>query len=94
MTQLNTMRDEDWLKHIEAWESSALTQPAYCKEHGLSYSKFKKQRGKLSNRSRPTEKAAIGFRAISIPGISKKELESEAEVELGRGIKLTIRSYK
>ena len=29
-----------WINHIEAWQSSGLSQSAYCQQHGLNYNTF------------------------------------------------------
>lgn len=29
-----------WVKHIEAWQSSGLSQAAYCRQQGLNYNTF------------------------------------------------------
>lgn len=29
-----------WQKHIEAWQSSGLSQAAYCRQHGLNPNSF------------------------------------------------------
>ena len=31
---------EQWKNHIEAWQSSGLSQAAYCRQHQLNYSTF------------------------------------------------------
>ena len=28
---------DHWTRHVEAWRSEAVSQKAYCEEHGLSY---------------------------------------------------------
>lgn len=30
----------DWIKHIESWQSSGLSQAAYCRQRGLNYKTF------------------------------------------------------
>ena len=94
MNQVKTVEDDGWLKHVKAWESSGLSQAAYCKEDGLSFSTFKKRRSKMSNTTEKMKKANIGFHAIAMPKVSKERYESEVEVELGDGVKLKVRCYK
>lgn len=38
-----------WEEHMVAWESSGLSQPAYCKQQGIHYNSFVYQRGRLAN---------------------------------------------
>jgi hypothetical protein len=33
----------DWLKHIENWQRSGLSQAAYCRQHDLTYQHFTAQ---------------------------------------------------
>lgn len=33
----------DWIKHIENWQQSGLTQAAYCRQHDLIYQHFTAQ---------------------------------------------------
>ena len=51
MNQVKTVEHREWLKHVQEWESSGLSQAAYCKEHRLPFSTFKK---KLQKYSHPT----------------------------------------
>ena len=38
-----------WQEHMVAWESSGLSQPAYCKKKGIHYNSFVYQRGRIAN---------------------------------------------
>jgi hypothetical protein len=55
----------DWIKHIESWRSSGLSQAAYCRQRGLNYrtftvrlSAYRKNR-KETHASRPATTALI-----------------------------------
>jgi hypothetical protein len=37
------MAKVDWAMHIETWQSSGLSQAAYCRLHGLKASYFRKK---------------------------------------------------
>ena len=42
-----TERTKQWVKHIEQWRSSGLTQRAYCTRESIGYATFKRWRGLL-----------------------------------------------
>ena len=41
MNQVKTVEDDGWLKHVKAWESSGLSQAAYCKVEWQQFSGHK-----------------------------------------------------
>lgn len=43
-------RENFWSSHWAAWRSSGLSQRAYCREHGLSYSAFGYWRSRVNGR--------------------------------------------
>lgn len=40
-------RSAQWVKHIEGWKKSGLTQPRYCERELISYETFKRWRQRL-----------------------------------------------
>jgi hypothetical protein len=40
-------REVQWLKHIEGWKQSGLTQPRYCQRKSISYDTFKRWQQRL-----------------------------------------------
>jgi hypothetical protein len=48
---------EFWERHLEGWRASGLTQEAYCREQGLSFTTFARWRNRI-NRQRKVARAA------------------------------------
>ena len=46
---MKTPLQECWVKHIETWENSSLSQQAYCRENNLKACQFSYWKGKLSD---------------------------------------------
>lgn len=56
----------DWIKHIENWQRSGLSQAAYCRQHDLPYQRFKAQLAvyrKIAQRA----KFAVTLQSPSMP---------------------------
>jgi hypothetical protein len=45
-----------WQAKINDWQQTDLTQPAYCKQHDLSYSQFCYWRNRINRGEKPTRK--------------------------------------
>ena len=43
----------NWEQHLKSWQSSGLTQKAYCIREGLAYSSFNKWRSRVQNKPCP-----------------------------------------
>ncbi len=41
-------REQHWQQHIDVWQSSGLSQQAYCREHGLRPHQFSDWKKKLT----------------------------------------------
>lgn len=54
------MSQEDWLKHVLAWEQTTLSQLKYCKEHDINYKRFNHyvRKQQVSTKSKVEENAA------------------------------------
>jgi len=47
-----------WQEHSAAWKRSGLSQPAYCKQAGISYNSFVYQHGRLK---KPVAESRVNF---------------------------------
>jgi len=65
MSDLALMTKPDWARLSREWEGSGVCQRTFCEERGVSYYKFRAERGKLKER---------GLQAVScrksLPGAS------------------------
>lgn len=62
-----------WQNHIQAWQDSGLSQPAYCKEHDLKFGNFSYWRTRLKkirtkSKLLPVKLEAPVNATISLPG--------------------------
>lgn len=48
---------EHWLTHITAWQSSGLSQAAYCRQHQLTYTTFSARLSELRAQARSSSSA-------------------------------------
>ena len=53
---------ELWVGHVAAWQSSGLSQTAWCREHGVSLASFGYWRGKLAAEARSALPAVLPIR--------------------------------
>lgn len=83
---------EDWIKIIQAWQNSSLTQREFCSQHEVALSSFYKWRQKLSAGSENTiPPQADGF--VNVFSGSPEPLASPAtdwQIELDLGA-ITLR---
>ena len=61
-----TGRTTFWQEHVTAWQTSGLTQKAYCKEHDLRYSTFGYWARKLRALSGDYQASASGFIPVTL----------------------------
>lgn len=66
---VGSQRESYWRAHVERFESSGLTQRAYCNRHGLSMSSLHRWRRLLANKrpSRSVEIVPIGQLLTKLP---------------------------
>jgi hypothetical protein len=59
MTRLQ--KHADWQQHLQAWETSGLTQSAYCEQHRLKLATFTYWRARLprTDQSSPSSRPAL-----------------------------------
>ena len=65
----NTDRIAFWQEHIATWQTSDLTQKAYCEAHGLRYSTFGYWVRKLRRPSPDRQKHVTGFVPVSLSSV-------------------------
>ena len=84
------MTRQEWLKKIDAYESSGLTQKRFCKENGLSFSSFQYYRKDyLSDKQTPLEsKENNGFISISMNSVKQDNFT----LCLPNGVKISVPS--
>ena len=58
---ITTGTAEFWQEHMLAWESSGLSQTAYCKKEGIHYNSFVYQRGRIANNPNSKTSPAMKF---------------------------------
>ncbi len=54
-----------WLDHLEQWQSSGLSQAAYCRQHGLCQQKFSYRKRQAGFRVKNTE-TSTGFARVQV----------------------------
>ena len=91
------MTEQTWLERVKAWEDSGLAQKAYCKERGVSYSRFCVWRSKLIEqglveRKVPSRQAQDKptFIPVSLEPTQAIQQRSMIEIQLPQGIVLRI----
>lgn len=75
----DTNLNRHWQEHIQLWQSSGLTQMAYCRQHSLVYHQF----GYWSRKLNPIQESTSGFTRIQPPSVSQ-----DLTVLLPNGIEL------
>ncbi|MCO1335806.1 IS66 family insertion sequence element accessory protein TnpB [Microbulbifer sp. OS29] len=77
---MNTQsKAEFWQEHINAWNSSGLSQTAYCQQYQLKLSKQNKGRPKLIPISMPALQASV---ELTLPGGIQMQLPVSALEQL------------
>ena len=97
MKEVTPLEEIDWPSHIEAWESSGLSQTGYCEQKGLSYGTFKSRRQKFLKekvlQNAVTQTCRPSLKPVSMPHIDTPRFSgTEILLELPANIRLTIRS--
>jgi hypothetical protein len=73
-----------WLKHIEGWKRSGLTQPRYCERESISYDTFKRWRGRLGP-DRGLRDGGPGFVPVRVAPVNvARTMSAEPAAVLGR----------
>lgn len=70
MARNDKAKFQDWTKQIKDWETSGLTQRAYCEREGLKYSTFdywRRQIGFTPAVAQPVSKARKSKRLTLVP---------------------------
>lgn len=49
MTDLSAATQQYWIRHIDSWQSSGLSQADYCRQHSLSPRRFHYWKDKLTS---------------------------------------------
>ena len=85
---------ESWARHKEHWESSGLSQRAYCHQSGLNYKKFNSEMLKLKGHQRkPRTKSKLRFieaeTSVVLEAAKKKE-KVILRVELPNGASIVV----
>jgi hypothetical protein len=68
-----------WQKHIDGWQQSRLSQPAYCKQHDLKLANFGYWRTRLSKTQRSNKFIPVDLGS-----------NVQARVSLPNGIRLEV----
>ncbi|MBN1361617.1 MAG: hypothetical protein JW993_13545 [Sedimentisphaerales bacterium] len=96
-----TERGRFWLRHLERWQPSGLSQVRYCREHQLSVAAFGWWKGQLSSRRKQPQAGTgacdeIGdegtFVELSWPDIGQRETSASVvyEIALAGGRRLRL----
>jgi hypothetical protein len=80
-----------WSRHWAAWQSSGLSQRAYCQQQGLSYSAFGYWRNRLNRVKSAAIRPPFVPLLIEPPAVEAGGAESVAPIHCGRGTGVEIR---
>jgi len=59
-----------WKNHIEAWQSSGLSQAEYCRQHGLNANTFSGRLSHHRSQEKPRQSGLIPVQVQSAPAAS------------------------
>jgi hypothetical protein len=79
-------KSEFWRSAIESWESSGLSQQAYCELHGLSYVRFTYWRGRQLKSLKPSKSS--DFIPVRIHESEDSAVEKTAPLPAGMVVHL------
>jgi len=92
-----TRTPEQWAELLYKFESSGLTQQAFCKQYRISTGSLYKWREKLGNHPPHVPAEPAPFVEIGQDLINDQAADSESnwqvELELGKGVILRLRSF-
>jgi hypothetical protein len=89
---VNNQKREFWKKHIQKWQDSGLSQPAYCENHQLKLSTFAYYRNRL-NQSNQESRESVNFVSVSTAQTLKSSQSlSGLQLQLPNGIRIGISS--
>ena len=72
-------RAERWASHGKRWDESKLSQPAYCKQAGISYTSFVYWRCKLTAKSKASQ---TNFLPITVAAKSSASAEPPKAIQI------------
>lgn len=78
---------EQWQEIVEQYQSSELSAPKFCAEHGISYASFSKWRHRLSN---ATEQSSARPAFVELTSPPVPQTQWHIELDLAPGIQLRI----
>lgn len=86
-----------WVKHVEGWKSSGLTQRAYCERESISYDTFKRwrqrHRAKRSADMRATRLVPVRVGAVSrVHGVPVQSARGSECTAIGSGVEIRLSS--
>ena len=79
-----------WQEYLAEYETSGLTQSAFCARHSLAVSTFSKWRAQLRTQDTPQTAEAM-FLDLGTVDQVRQEPDWEFELNLGQGISLRLR---
>jgi hypothetical protein len=82
MTRLQ--KHADWQQHLQAWETSGLTQSAYCEQHRLKLATFTYWRARLprTDQTSPSSRPALTLVPV------KRTLAARHDITTARSVVL------
>ena len=90
MQSKTTKKDQVWLSHYEAWQTSGQKQKDYCFTKGLSYHMFKFHLTRIRKEAKPTSKSRfLPVPTDKLASINKTHCLKEQTLSL----KLNIREH-
>jgi hypothetical protein len=86
-----TEKRRQWFEHVKRWESSGLSQRAYCREHGLHIGSFSEYKRQYSQYQLLAKQDESNFKAVEISKPYVEQSHSfDITISLPNGIKLSI----
>ena len=55
-----------WLKRIQSWNDSGLTQKAFCQQHGLGLASFRRWRHIAMREGKPADSSVVTFLPVNV----------------------------
>lgn len=79
-----------WATHVAAWQSSGLSQSAYCRRHGLSLASFGYWRRQFRTDQEGTESSRLAARALLPIHVAPAASSPGVEVCLSNGLRIRL----
>ena len=77
-------RERKWRGHLAAWQTSGLSQAAYCRQHGLTQNDFSWWKRELARRDRSARLAAPTFVPVCVTPEQTAPCAFELSLQGGR----------